>query len=89
MELHKALVAKGVFAKMLQVHTAYHSHHMQAIAEEYLARLQEAHVVPQDGEQQATMSSSVTEDVVDQRQLGAEYWVSNLVGCVRFSGVLE
>ncbi|KAH7394712.1 hypothetical protein BKA66DRAFT_438522 [Pyrenochaeta sp. MPI-SDFR-AT-0127] len=48
-ELHKALVAKGVFVRMLQVDTAY-------------TRI---------------------------RQLGAEYWVSNLVGCVRFSGALE
>lgn len=31
-ELHKALNAKDIFARLLQVDTAYHSHHMQAIA---------------------------------------------------------
>ncbi|KAH7397176.1 hypothetical protein BKA66DRAFT_566312 [Pyrenochaeta sp. MPI-SDFR-AT-0127] len=88
-ELHNNLVAKGVFARMLQVDTAYHSHHMQAIAEEYLEYLQKAGVVAQSGKGHAAMFSSVTEDVIDQSQLGAEYWVSNLVGCVRFSGAVE
>ncbi|KAF1941682.1 hypothetical protein EJ02DRAFT_491319 [Clathrospora elynae] len=87
--LQKALDAKGVFARMLQVDTAYHSHHMQAIADEYLARLQEAQVVALKREQRPTMFSSVTEEVVEPENLGAEYWVSNLVGCVRFSGALE
>jgi acyl transferase domain-containing protein len=35
------------------------------------------------------MFSSVTEDIIDQSKLGAEYWVSNLVGSVRFSGALQ
>ncbi|KAF1850336.1 uncharacterized protein K460DRAFT_400404 [Cucurbitaria berberidis CBS 394.84] len=88
-ELYKAVVAKGVFARTLQVDTAYHSHHMQAIAEDYLARLEEAQVVVLDGEQRVTMISSVGEEVIDREQLGAEYWVSNLVSCVRFSGALK
>ena len=40
------------------------------------------------GKQQVKMFSSVTENVVDHDQLGADYWVSHLVGCVRFSGAL-
>lgn len=88
-ELHTALVAKGVFARLLQVDTAYHSHHMQVIAEEYMTRLQEAQVVALDTSHQVKMFSSVTEEVIDPTKLGAEYWVSNLVGCVRFSGALE
>lgn len=87
-ELHKSLNAKDIFARLLQVDTAYHSHHMQAIAEEYLARLQQAQVEVLDTDSSVTMFSSVTEDVVDHSQLGADYWVSNLVGCVRFCGAL-
>ncbi|KAI8931497.1 hypothetical protein NX059_011163 [Plenodomus lindquistii] len=88
-ELQKSLTAKGIFAKALQVDTAYHSHHMQAIAEEYLAHLQDAGVFALESNQNVQMFSSVTEDVVDPSQLGPEYWVSNLVGCVRFSGALQ
>ena len=87
--LQKVLDAKGIFARILQVDTAYHSHHMQAIAEEYLGRLQEAQVRARNTDGRVTMFSSVTEDIVDQATLGAEYWVSNLVGSVRFAGALE
>ncbi|CAO2658326.1 Nn.00g060490.m01.CDS01 [Neocucurbitaria sp. VM-36] len=88
-KLHEALKAKDIFARMLLVDTAYHSHHMQAIADDYLTHLKEARVVTLDGEQRATMVSSVTEEVVARDQLGAEYWVSNLVSSVRFSGALK
>ncbi|RAQ99476.1 phenolpthiocerol synthesis polyketide synthase ppsa [Stemphylium lycopersici] len=87
--LQKALEAKGIFARLLQVDTAYHSHHMQAIAQEYLARLKEANVMVVEASSGVTMFSSVTEDIVENDRLGAEYWVSNLVGSVRFSGALE
>ncbi|KAI4950323.1 Type I Iterative PKS [Alternaria rosae] len=86
--LQKDLEAKGVFARLLQVDTAYHSHHMQAIAEEYLARLQEAQVATLKTDGRVSMYSSVTEDVISPDQLGADYWVSNLLGSVRFSRAL-
>ncbi|KAG9187092.1 hypothetical protein G6011_04963 [Alternaria panax] len=86
--LSRILEAKGVFARLLQVDTAYHSHHMQAIAEEYLARLEDSQVASIKAHGQVAMYSSVTEDVVDLTHLGAAYWVSNLVGSVRFSGAL-
>ncbi|KAL7775796.1 hypothetical protein CFE70_009640 [Pyrenophora teres f. teres 0-1] len=87
--LQKALDAKGIFARALQVDTAYHSHHMQAIAEEYLDRLQEAHVTVQQTNGRVSMFSSVTEGIIDQTSLGVGYWVSNLIGSVRFAGALE
>ncbi|KAH9876419.1 hypothetical protein J1614_003550 [Plenodomus biglobosus] len=88
-ELQKALSTKGIFAKMLKVDTAYHSHHMQAIAEEYLNHLHDANVVALEPSENVQMFSSVTEEQVDPSKLGTEYWVSNLVGCVRFSGALQ
>jgi acyl transferase domain-containing protein/NADPH:quinone reductase-like Zn-dependent oxidoreductase/ubiquinone/menaquinone biosynthesis C-methylase UbiE len=87
--LQRTFEAKGVFARLLQVDTAYHSHHMQAIAEEYLARLKEANFAPIRADARISMYSSVTEDIVELDRLGAEYWVSNLVGSVRFSGALS
>jgi acyl transferase domain-containing protein len=87
-KLQKALETKGVFARLLQVDTAYHSHHMQVIAEEYLARLQEARVTTAKTGGQVSMYSSVTEDSIDLDRLSADYWVSNLVSSVRFSGAL-
>ncbi|KAF1829663.1 hypothetical protein BDW02DRAFT_138335 [Decorospora gaudefroyi] len=87
--LHKMLDAKGFFARMLHVDTAYHSHHMQAIAAEYLGQLQEAQVTALKTDGLVTMFSSVTEGIVDVKSLDSRYWVSNLVGCVRFSGALE
>jgi acyl transferase domain-containing protein len=86
--LKKVLETKFIFARMLQVDTAYHSHHMEAIAKEYLARLNEAQVVALKTDGRVTMYSSVTEDVIGQERLGADYWVSNLINCVRFSGAL-
>jgi acyl transferase domain-containing protein/NADPH:quinone reductase-like Zn-dependent oxidoreductase/ubiquinone/menaquinone biosynthesis C-methylase UbiE len=87
--LQEGLQRKGVSAKMLQVDTAYHSHHMRMIAAEYLAALQEAGVAPLKATEQRTMFSSVTEDTIVCDALGADYWVSNLVGTVRFSQALR
>jgi acyl transferase domain-containing protein/NADPH:quinone reductase-like Zn-dependent oxidoreductase/SAM-dependent methyltransferase len=87
--LQKALQAKNISAKILQVDVAYHSHHMQAIAEDYLRGLLTARVFTRDVQHRVHMFSSVTENLIDQNKLGAEYWVSNLVGCVRFSGALQ
>lgn len=88
-QLQKNLTTRGTFAKVLPVDVAYHSHHMQAIAEEYLHRLCEAHVVAHKSETPVPMFSSVTENVINHENLGAEYWVANLIGCVRFSGAVQ
>ncbi|KAH9879452.1 hypothetical protein IAQ61_001270 [Plenodomus lingam] len=88
-KLQKALSARGIFAKILQVDTAYHSHHMQTIAEEYLNHLRDANVAALVTNHHVQMYSSVTEEAIDSSQLGAQYWVSNLVSCVRFSGALQ
>ncbi|KAL6710125.1 hypothetical protein ACN47E_009916 [Coniothyrium glycines] len=87
--LQKTLDDRGVFVRLLQVHTAYHSHHMQAIADEYRACLQDSEVQTSANVRNVTMFSSVTENIVEQSQLGPQYWVSNLIGTVRFSGALS
>lgn len=88
-ELHDSLKAQNVFARFLQVDTAYHSHHMQVIAKEYRALLEEAQLTAIDSGRDVKMFSSVTEKSIDWSELGVDYWVSNLVSCVRFSGALK
>ncbi|KAH8711877.1 hypothetical protein GQ44DRAFT_689781 [Phaeosphaeriaceae sp. PMI808] len=89
-QLQKVIATSGAFVKVLPgVDIAYHSHHMQAIAEEYLERLREANVVAYKAEKGIQMFSSVTGQIVEHNQLGAEYWVANLVGCVNFSGAIQ
>ncbi|KAJ5591646.1 Acyl transferase/acyl hydrolase/lysophospholipase [Penicillium hispanicum] len=87
--LKEILDADGVFARKLNVKNAYHSAHMQAIAEEYLQlmddisfghRLAVPHLVH--------MFSTVTGDEVTAEHLPGQYWVDNMVSPVRFTGGL-
>ncbi|KAI5865300.1 putative polyketide synthase [Durotheca rogersii] len=85
-ELQGLLQAQGIFARRLKVDTAYHSHHMKVVSNEYLARLK--------GLQSSSTSSSVRffSTVTSQEKhkgFGASYWVDNLVSQVRFSDALE
>ncbi|KAL2195758.1 PKS01 highly reducing polyketide synthase [Corynascus similis CBS 632.67] len=93
--------AKGVFARRLRVDVAYHSPHMQAVAREYLEAI--ADVAPGPGIGKKTkektaagadsgcvMYSSVTGQLVgDASELGAAYWVRNLISPVRFSTAVQ
>ncbi|KXJ95007.1 hypothetical protein Micbo1qcDRAFT_143263 [Microdochium bolleyi] len=86
---------EGTFARVLQVDTAYHSHHMQPCAGPYLASLRECGVkqlVPP--QKQCQWYSSVWDN--DDHQQGADgipllegqYWVDNLTRPVKFSQAL-
>ncbi|KAF1935948.1 ketoacyl-synt-domain-containing protein [Clathrospora elynae] len=75
----------SVTGRMLAVDVAYHSHHMKAVADQYMKLLDGLEVlVPRDG---VRFFSSVTgkEKTTD---FGAAYWVQNLVSTVRFSDAL-
>lgn len=85
-ELKQALDASATFARALKVDTAYHSHHMQLVGDEYLQRLQ--------GLKSNYCSDSVRffSTVTGKEKssgFGPEYWVDNLVSQVRFSSALE
>ncbi|KAL4911017.1 hypothetical protein BDW74DRAFT_172471 [Aspergillus multicolor] len=77
----------GIFARGLAVTVAYHSKHMQAIAEEYGRYMRRL-----DGRAAGLathMVSSATGDIVSPEQLGqAAYWVRNMVSPVRFASAL-
>jgi acyl transferase domain-containing protein/NADPH:quinone reductase-like Zn-dependent oxidoreductase/SAM-dependent methyltransferase len=79
----------ALFARKLQVDVAYHSPHMQCIAEEYARQMGQLELGrPLPG--CATMVSSVTTMPVTNIQELCEpsYWVRNLVSAVRFSQAL-
>jgi acyl transferase domain-containing protein len=79
----------SIFHKKLIVDTAYHSHHMQAVAEEYLSRLdqlQDESWDPQYGDIAfiSSVSGSLKTDNFD-----SEYWTTNLVSKVRFCDAIQ
>ena len=82
-KLLEMLEKAGVFARKLQVDTAYHSPHMQTVAQDYYVLL--ADLVPLVPDGDCTMHSSVVGSVIEAEQLGAINWVRNLVSPVKFS----
>ncbi|KAI8631471.1 Aft9-1, partial [Xylariaceae sp. FL1651] len=86
-ELSELLNKDDVFNRRLLVDTAYHSHHMQVAAEEYRESLGN---IEQSSSPitKVKMFSSVTGSLKSSNFDG-EYWVSNLVGKVRFSDALQ
>ena len=84
--LHRIFKTNDVFSRLLRVNVAYHSPHMQSVAEIYGKALME--LKPQEG-QAVAFFSSVTEDLYEQTNLDTDYWVQNLLSPVRFSDVLE
>ncbi|KAL6691259.1 polyketide synthase [Trichoderma pleuroticola] len=86
-ELSELLTKDDAFNRRLLVDTAYHSHHMQAAAEEYRAKLGniEQSALPATA---VKMFSSVTGSLKSS-QFDSDYWVSNLVGRVRFCDALQ
>lgn len=86
LEMRKILTSKGFFARKLQVETAYHSHHMLALAEEYRLCLEKLDVNPWSQRNSVTMFSSVKARAIGENDdLSGDYWVDNMVSCVRFS----
>lgn len=85
-ELQDSLVERSIFVRRLKVDNAYHSHHMEAVAQSYLEALREC--VPKQPWKTMKMSSSVTGKTISAADLGPEYWVTNLLSQVRFSEAL-
>lgn len=81
-ELKQILTAKSIFARSLRVDTAYHSHHMQVISEDYRNSISKlATASPSNNTQfYSTVIGSKKAD-----NFGADYWVQNLLSKVRFS----
>lgn len=87
-ELEKTMSSDGVFARKLKVTTAYHSPHMNVIAEHYLSSIN--HIQTQaEVDNDVRMFSSVTGKEVKNEDLGPSYWVKNMVSYVNFVGALN
>lgn len=85
-ELKEILDAASIFARRLKVDMAYHSHHVRAVADEYLHALDGLESrVPHES---IKFISSVTAEEKTE-EFGPEYWVRNLVSEVRFRDALE
>ncbi|KAK7184383.1 hypothetical protein DPSP01_013833 [Paraphaeosphaeria sporulosa] len=84
-ELKAILQGESIMAKSLAVDVAYHSHHMKAVAGEYLAALQG--LESSEACDDIQLFSSVTGEQKTSG-FGPEYWVQNLVSTVRFPDAL-
>lgn len=90
-EIEPLIKEDGHFARKLHVGVAYHSAHMQVIAQEYEASLKTIETKPDTARTRSVrMSSSLTgQEVTRNSQLNAEYWVANLVSPVEFSNAVQ
>ena len=86
--LEKILKEDNVFVRQLRVQTAYHSHHMKVIAEDYLHAMGGLEH-PKPAATGVTMFSSVTVTPITAQDLDATYWVRNMLSTVRFSEAVE
>ncbi|EKD12633.1 beta-ketoacyl synthase domain-containing protein [Drepanopeziza brunnea f. sp. 'multigermtubi' MB_m1] len=85
-ELAAAVEAKRLFNRKLRVDTAYHSHHMELVAEEYRDSIQ--NIKPQDASSVA-FHSSLKGCQIGTADLGEAYWVENLTYPVLFCEALQ
>jgi zearalenone synthase (highly reducing iterative type I polyketide synthase) len=84
-KLQAMLTADNIFARELPVENAYHSHHMELVAQSYLHSLSDVDAGKSDKVFNTTMLSSVTGRLMEPSELTPEYWVRNLVSPVLFA----
>ena len=85
--LESLLLKDQVFCRKLAVENAYHSRHMDCIAQDYLESLKDIQTAePIVG---VSMVSSVTGNIVGAQSLGAQYWVDNMTSPVQFLRALD
>ncbi|KEF58767.1 uncharacterized protein A1O9_03610 [Exophiala aquamarina CBS 119918] len=88
-ELHEVLKSNSVFARKLKVENAYHSHHMERIAEKYLTYISGVTVRKPEGGDNIIFASCVAGKIVLYSDLEPECWVKNLVSPILFSDAVE
>ncbi|KAL9110642.1 MAG: hypothetical protein Q9227_004819 [Pyrenula ochraceoflavens] len=88
--LNDLVSAEGIFTRRLAVSVAYHSHHMETLASEYLEKL--GTLSPPNPKQSMNVPffSTVKGDRISRKYLvQPEYWVANMVSPVRFAEAME
>ena len=85
-ELQKLVEERQMFNRKLRVDTAYHSHHMNLVAEEYGQNIK---TVSSQKISNPTFHSSLFGRLSKTDALDVSYWVQNLICPVRFSEALQ
>ena len=85
-ELQDLVELKQMFNRKLRVDTAYHSHHMSLVAEEYGQAIES---VAAEDHSNVAFHSSLRGHQINTKDLGPSYWVENLTCPVRFSEAVE
>ncbi|KAF4954956.1 hypothetical protein FSARC_11985 [Fusarium sarcochroum] len=88
-ELEALLQDTGVFFRRLKVPVAYHSHHMQQIADVYRKSLESLPKRESIGDGEVQFYSSVTGTLTPISELDSEYWVRNMISSVQFHSSLK
>ncbi|CZR54997.1 related to polyketide synthase [Phialocephala subalpina] len=86
-ELEELLFQEGVFARMLKVENAYHSHHMKVIERHYLSAIKDIETLGRHPGRQ--MFSTVTGRMLQHKELEPAYWTQNLVSPVQFTAAIS
>lgn len=88
-DFKKSLDKRGVFARLLRVEQAFHSHHMLPLAPGFREALTTCpEFRSSDLPPNCQMYSSVTARDVRVGKLDAAYWATNMTGMVRFADAL-
>ncbi|KAI5205363.1 polyketide synthase [Aureobasidium subglaciale] len=85
-ELQPVLTEKSIFNRQLKVGVAYHSAHLEPVADEYLDLIKD---IQPATKATATFYSSLLGRVAEPSELTPDYWVQNLTSPVRFSDALS
>lgn len=88
-ELLGLLQSEGIFARKLQVDTAYHSPHMQALAEDYFDAIADVETLEPLLSRKCTMHSSVLGGLIEPSELGPVNWIRNLISPVQFAAAIH
>ncbi|RDW68782.1 Polyketide synthase-nonribosomal peptide synthetase [Aspergillus mulundensis] len=93
-EVKAKLEQENIFARLLKVDTAYHSHHMLPCAQPYLEALHSCDIRPlsPEADSPAWLSSVQPGDIMsatDSDKLSGEYWVTNMTSPVLFADAVS
>ncbi|KJZ72764.1 hypothetical protein HIM_07839 [Hirsutella minnesotensis 3608] len=84
-----------VFTRKLRVDTAYHSHHMRVVSDQYRSRLDQLAAIQEEdtsedgGHGEATLFVSSVTGRSWKSGFNTSYWVDNLTSPVRFSDAVQ
>ncbi|GIZ47021.1 hypothetical protein CKM354_001012200 [Cercospora kikuchii] len=91
-EIHRTATSRGLFARKLKVDVAYHSRHMESVAESYLEDIKPYYAERSNqpiAKRDVVFVSSVSGQVETGDAIDPSYWVRNLLQPVRLVSAIE